>query len=217
MLMDMTIREFIAELASDSPAPGGGSVAALSGSLAAALVSMVVRLTVDMKGVPERDRRMMQDALEECNALLERLQEYVDKDTDAFNRVMQAYRMPKDTDEQKKQRSQAIQKALEGAAMNPLEVAWDCLKVLGCCRTAVAYGNPNALSDAGVACLLSYSGVVGALLNVAINLEGIKDEDFKHRIDLSKNRLLEEVDSLCKETMALANSKLDYKVYNTTG
>ena len=109
MLMEMTVREFIAELASNSPAPGGGSVAALSGSLAAALVCMVAQLTVNNAGMEEQRQMQMQQVLEQVSVLKQSLQEHVDEDTAAFTRVMEAYRLPKGTADEREQRSGAIQ------------------------------------------------------------------------------------------------------------
>lgn len=177
MLMDMTVKEFLTELASNSPAPGGGSVSAMAGSLSAALVSMVANLTTD-----NNDSGQNQDvdaALKRAADLMAVLEEAVDADTEAFNKVMDAYRLPKQTEEEKKKRSQAIQQALQGAALHPMKVARQCLDVLRLCSWAAAEGNPNALSDAGVAALLAQSGIRGALYNVEINLSSIKDQQFK--------------------------------------
>jgi formiminotetrahydrofolate cyclodeaminase len=200
MLMDMTVKEFIEELASNSPAPGGGSVAALSGSLAAALVSMVAQLTINMAGAPEQERERMRQALGQASGLMQSLGEHVDEDTAAFNRVMEAYRMPKDAPEWE-QRSRLIQQALQGAAEHPLQVAEECLRLLYCCREAVRYGNPNVLSDAGVAALMAHSGVMGALFNVAINLGSIKDPAFRERLQADKDRIMGAADGLRKEIM----------------
>ncbi|MGD0621757.1 MAG: cyclodeaminase/cyclohydrolase family protein [Thermacetogeniaceae bacterium] len=201
MLMDMTVKEFIEELASNSPAPGGGSVAALSGSLAAALVSMVAQLTINMAGVPEQERERMRQALGQASGLMQSLGEHVDEDTAAFNRVMEAYRMPKDAPDGWEQRSRSIQQALQGAAEHPLQVAEECLRLLYCCREAVRYGNPNALSDAGVAALMAHSGVMGALFNVVINLGSIKDPAFRERLQADKDRIMGAADGLRKEIM----------------
>ncbi len=187
MLMDMTVKGFLEELASDSPAPGGGSGAALAGSLAAALVSMVARLT----GAGAENAEMKQ-VLREATALLENLNNNVDQDTAAFNRVMQAYRMPKQTEPERQKRTAAIQEALKGAANHPMLVAGECLQVLRLCHKVVASGNPNALSDAGVASLMAYSGITGAMFNVAINLGGIKDPGFVMKAESERNRIMSE-------------------------
>ncbi len=203
----MTVREFIAELASNSPAPGGGSVAALSGSLAAALVCMVAQLTVNNAGMEEQRQMQMQQVLEQVSVLRQSLQEHVDEDTAAFTRVMEAYRLPKGTAAEREQRSGAIQQALQGAAIHPLKVAGECLSVLRYSCVVIEYGNSNALSDAGVAVLMAYSGVVGALLNVAINLRGIKDQDFCKSMDAEKASLLIEARELRDEAQNILNSR----------
>ncbi len=182
MLMEMTVQEFLSELASDSPAPGGGSVSALAGGLAAALLSMVANLTTDTR---EAER-----VLTEAGELRGSLEADVDADTAAFNRVMDAFRLPKGSDQDKEVRSQAIQQALQGAATHPLKVAQRCLQVLELCRWAVKSGNPNALSDAGVASLLAFSGIKGALYNVDINLQSIKDPEFKGEMVRKRDEIL---------------------------
>jgi len=203
----MTVREFITELASNSPAPGGGSVAALSGSLAAALVCMVAQLTINNAGVEEQRQMQMRQVLEQASVLMQSLQEHVDEDTASFTRVMEAYRLPKGTATEREQRSGAIQQALQGAAIHPLKVAGECLSVLRYSCVVIEYGNPNALSDAGVAVLMAYSGVVGALLNVAINLQGIKDQDFCKSMDAEKAGLLIEARDLRDEAQNILNSR----------
>ncbi len=194
MLMNMTVRDFLDELASGSPAPGGGSVSALAGSLASSLVAMVARLSGG-----ELENEDMGLVLREASALKESLGRHVDEDTGAFNRVMQAYRLPKSTADEKDKRSAAIQQALQGAADHPMLVARECLRVLQLCREVATYGNPNALSDAGAAALLAYSGVTGAMLNVAINLDSIKDDAYKVRAGDERDRIMADAASLYEE------------------
>lgn len=208
MLVDMTVNDFLKELASNSPAPGGGSVAALSGSLAAALVCMVAQLTINMAGAPEHRQKQMQQVLEQASGLQQSLSGHVDEDTAAFNQVMAAYHLPKGTPEEREQRSEAIQLALRGAAEHPLQVARECLRILHCCREAVQYGNPNALSDAGVGALMAHSGVMGALFNVAINLASIKDPEFRERLQADKDRMMREADGLRQEVMSALAARL---------
>jgi len=194
ILMNMTVRGFLDELASGSPAPGGGSVSALAGSLAASLVSMVARLSGG-----ELENEDMGRVLREASALKESLGRHVDEDTGAFNRVMEAYRLPKSTAAEKDRRFEAVQQALQGAADHPMLVARECLRVLQLCREVAIAGNPNALSDAGVAALLAYSGVTGAMLNVAINLDGIKDDAYKARAGDERDRIMADAASLYEE------------------
>ncbi|HBG23344.1 MAG TPA: methenyltetrahydrofolate cyclohydrolase [Peptococcaceae bacterium] len=201
MLMEMTVRDFLQELASDLPAPGGGSVSALAGALSAALVSMVAQLTPDQQPAQK-------DILGKAADLMAVLERDVDADTEAFNKVMDAYRLPKQTAAEKEKRSQVIQQALQGAALHPMKVARECLDVLRLCSWAAAEGNPNALSDAGVAALLAQSGVRGALYNVEINLSSIKDQQFKEGLTGEKEEILKESAQLQQEMDNILNNKL---------
>lgn len=177
MLTEKTIKEFLDELSSSSPAPGGGSAAALSGALGAALVSMICHLTIGKKGY-ENVSDEMNEVLKKSNALKEKFVLLIDKDTNAFNKVMAAYKMPKETDEKKEKRRNAIQDSLKNAANVPLDVMKQCVNVLSLTKIISEKGNKNAVSDSGVAALMSLAGLNSAALNVEINLSGIKDEKF---------------------------------------
>ena len=205
MLMEMKVTEFTRELASKSPAPGGGSVSALAGSLAAALVAMVARLTAT-----GADQEVMPHVLAEATALQASLQGHVDRDTDAFNRVMSAYRLPRQTQGEKQARSAAIQAALKGATDHPMQVAEECLRVLRLCREAAAAGNPNAISDAGVAALMAYSGITGAMFNVAVNLAGIKDQDYQEQAIGRRDRIMSEAAPLYSGIRVLLLEKMPH-------
>ena len=176
--IQMKVHDFLRELASGSPAPGGGSASALAGSMGAALVAMVARFTAGRSGDPELERQVEQK-LQESIRLQLLLQEDVDRDTAAYSRVLEAYRLPKQDEAQKKERSRAIQETLQEAARQPLQVARSSLEVLQLCPWAIERGNPNTWSDAAVAALLAQSGIEGSLANVSINLAGIKDIAFK--------------------------------------
>lgn len=207
MLTDLTVKGFIEELASDSPAPGGGSVSALAGSMGAALVSMVANLTVGKESIKVSEAEM-RDALHRAVELKERLSLMVDEDTAAFNRVMAAYKLPKGSEEEKQERSRAIQEALKQAALLPLEVARKCLAGMELSRTAVTLGNPNALSDAGVSMLMAHAGLQGAVYNIEINLGGIKDQAFIDEMAAEKERLLNEGKRLAGEVQSILEQKL---------
>ncbi len=174
---DKTIQEFLDELASTSPAPGGGSAAALAGALGGALVSMVCRLTVG--------RKNYQDVSAELEAILPRaeekrrvLLELMEADAAAYDHVIAAYKLPKETEEQKEARAAVIQEALKKAANVPFQIAAACAEVLDMVLPVAAKGNKNAESDAGAAALLAEAGLRGAVLNVEINLALIKDEGY---------------------------------------
>ncbi|MBC7223717.1 MAG: cyclodeaminase/cyclohydrolase family protein [Anaerolineae bacterium] len=185
MLVDKTVRTFLDELASSAPAPGGGSVAALSGALGAALVSMVCNLTLGKKRY-EAVQEEIAALLERSEALRHRLTELLDEDVRAYTAVSQAYKMPRETEEQKQARSEAIQQALKEATLVPLQVAEACVEVLDLCAPAAEKGNVNAVSDAGVAALAAETGLRSAALNVLINLGLIQDDAFvqEHRAKL---------------------------------
>lgn len=192
MLTDLSVEAFIDEVASSSPAPGGGSVAALAGALGAALVAMVARLTADKAGSGDE----AQVILGRAEKLLASLRERISEDTAAFNRVMDAYRLPKQTEEERQMRSKAIQEALLAAAQLPLSVAEGCLEVMRLCEWAVKHGNPNALSDAGVALQIARCGLIGALYNVAINIEGLKDAVQRELLAAKRKELLAEAERI---------------------
>lgn len=171
------IHGFLSELASSSPAPGGGSVAALSGACGAGLVSMVCNLTIGKEKYSKVEDEIKQ-VLRSSEKLRNDLIKLIDDDTNAFNDVMKAFKMPKETDEQKKRRSEAIQKGYKKAAMVPLKTAQICKQTLDVAEVVAEKGNTNSITDAGVAALMGQAGVHAASLNVKINLESIKDTSF---------------------------------------
>lgn len=177
MLIDQTISAFTDELASASPAPGGGSIAALAGTLGAALTSMVCRLTVGKKkyaDVKEEMETVLARA-EECRASLTAL---IDRDTEAFNCVMDAFGLPKESDEEKRARTEAIQHAMKEAVRVPLEVMHVCAELAQLTAAAEEKGNANSVTDAGVGALMIEAASRGAAFNVKINLGSITDKDF---------------------------------------
>lgn len=201
MLTELKIDQFLQELASSSPAPGGGSVAALSGSLGAALVAMVCRLTVDKPKYADVSEEL-RGILSEAEQLRQRLEDLVELDTEAFNGVMAAFRLPKETEDQRHQRSSAIQEATRRATEVPLEVLSVSARVLELSQVVAAKGNVNSVSDAGVAAEMARAGARGAALNVQINLGGLKDESFvadtQERMSVITNRIITLYNSLMK-------------------
>jgi formiminotetrahydrofolate cyclodeaminase len=188
-----SIQAFLDELASPSATPGGGSAAALAGAIGAALIGMVCNLTLGRPrfAAAEDDLRA---ALAEAEALRGQLAALAEADTGAFNQVMAAYRLPKDSGEQQAARQAAIQAALKQATQVPLETAIACAAALRLVGRIVAYINPNALSDAGTAALLAEAGLRGAQLNVAVNLAGIQDAGFVQEARQALARTLEGAD-----------------------
>lgn len=197
-LMALTARGFVDEVSSESPAPGGGSVAALAGSLCAALAAMVANLTVGKKGY-EAAWGEMSDLAEEAQAVKDALAAAVDEDTDAFNLLMEAMRLPKATAEQKAAREAAMQAGYKQAAAVPLRTAQACLAALKLALAAAEKGNANSASDAGVAALMARAGVEGAGLNVLINLGAITDDAFKASHRSAVEALLAEADAVNRQ------------------
>ncbi len=187
-LANMKINGFLSELASSSPAPGGGSVAALSGALGAALSSMVCNLTVGKeKYIDVQDE--IQDVLKKSEVLKKELTKLIDEDTNAFSDVIKAFKMPKETEEQKKKRSAAIQKGYKAAASVPLETAKTCEKILDVAQIVAEKGNQSSITDAAVSALMAKAGVESAILNVKINLGSIKDEEFVEKLSFELDEL----------------------------
>ncbi|MEL7633778.1 cyclodeaminase/cyclohydrolase family protein [Sporomusa sphaeroides] len=204
MLIQMKITDFLEELGSNSPAPGGGSISALAGALGGALTAMVCRLTVDNSKYAEVQSEI-QAILTEADRLSAQLTNCVDADTEAFNQVMAAYKLPKATDAEKAARSEAIQKAMQHAADLPLGVAECCLRVLAMSGRVLKIGNANAASDAAVAGLMAHAGLHGALYNVKINLGSIKDEKFVANTQTKVSAIIEEDKVLHQELLATAS------------
>jgi methenyltetrahydrofolate cyclohydrolase len=177
MLVDHTVRELLERVASGEPVPGGGSIAALCAALAAGLAEMVAHLTVGRLDDPALDREM-NDLIDRARALRSELTRAVDHDSEAYSKVMQAYRGPKSTDELKRLRTEAIQEALKEAARVPLAVAEMGVEILGLASIAVNKGNRNAVTDGLVGALMARSAVLAAIANVRINLQSIIDEGF---------------------------------------
>jgi glutamate formiminotransferase/formiminotetrahydrofolate cyclodeaminase len=200
-LMAMSVTKFVDEVSTESPAPGGGSVAALMGSLAAALATMVANLTVGKKGY-EAAWPALAELAEAGQTVKARLVRAVDEDTDAFNRVMDAMRLPKGTPEQNAARHRAIEDANKTAAEVPLQTARWCLEAIRLADGAARHGNRNSASDAGVAALAGRAGVEGAVLNVLINLGSIRDEAFKARCAAECAALTNDARTACDAVQA---------------
>ena len=182
-LKDLTIEEFAKVTASDAPAPGGGSVAAAAGSLAAALAEMVANLTIGKEKYAEAENEMRELA-EKGQAIREKLIADIQRDSSSFNLYMAALRMPKDTEEEKAARREAMQRGLKEAAVVPLSVEETASEIFPLAEAAVARGNANAVTDGLVSAMMARTAVLSALLNVKINLNSIKDEAF--RADMEK-------------------------------
>jgi len=202
MLTELTIKDFISKVISNDPVPGGGSVSALNGALAAALSAMVANLTVGRKKYAEVND-LMQELSTRFEKLSQKLIEDVDRDSDAYNRVFAAFKLPKETDEEKQLRSEAIQQETKYAAQVPMEVARAVYEVLPQIDAIAQKGNSNAVTDACVSMMCARTAILGALLNVRINLTSIKDEAFV-------NAMREEADTIEAHTILQEQALLDY-------
>ena len=194
-LIDMTCKGFAEETASESPAPGGGSISAYMGALGAALGTMVANLSSHKAGWDDRWEEFS-DWADRGQVLLRELLHLVDEDTEAFNRIMAVFAMPKGTDEEKAARSAALQEATLYATQVPLRTMKAAVKVFPIVQAMAEEGNPNSVSDAGVGALAARSAVLGACLNVKINAAGLKDR-------AAADALVAEAEALAAEAVRL--------------
>lgn len=200
-LKNLSVEEFVAVTASDAPAPGGGSVSALAASLGAALAEMVANLTIGKEKYADVDAEM-KDVAQQAAEIRKELVDAIQKDTESFTSYMTALKMPKETEEEKALRRQAMQAGLKEAALVPLAVAKTAVEIFPIAETVVKKGNSNAVTDGLVAAMMTRTAVIGALLNVKINLGSIKDEAFV--ADLAQ-----QVKQLEKQAIALEKQVLD--------
>lgn len=211
MFIDKSVKDYVVQVQSGEPTPGGGSVAALAGSLGAALTSMVGNLTFGKKayeGLDDKTKTEMEDAFNEVQKSVEKLNHIVDEDTKAFDGVMEAFKLPKETEEEKKARTEAIQEGYKKALEVPLECAEECYRVLELQNAFAHNGNINAITDIGVGALLAATGLEGAILNVKINLKSIKDEEYRKSIGEKVDKLLQEGSQLKEELMKIVYTRL---------
>ena len=207
MLVDLKVSEFVDRLGAGTPTPGGGSAAALAGTLAAALGGMVCELTLG-KPKYESVRPEMEKARDVLAGLKKDLLALVDRDSEAYDEVSKAMKLPKETPAEKAARQQSLGRASQFATEIPVKTAETCLAVLEQVRQVAQKGNPNAASDAGVAAHLAHTGVAGAVLNVRINLSGIPDKELAGRIETRVARIETEAARFLAETQAAVSSRL---------
>ena len=202
MLVNLKITEYLEKAAAGTAVPGGGSVAALNASLAAGLTEMVVNLTIGKKGY-DSVAEEMNDIAGKATALREKLTAAIDRDAEAYSEVMAAFKLPKATDQEKELRKQEIQKAFKHAALVPLEVAGQAVKIIDLAGRAVDSGNKNAVTDGVVAAMNARTAALAALYNVKINLGAIEDDEFVNKLTREINDLEQQAKS--KEEKILAN------------
>lgn len=204
-LRKLTVEGFINETASSSPAPGGGSIAALNAASSAALITMVANLTLGKEkyAAVEGD---MKEVAAKAGALKDDFLALIDEDSNAFDKIMAAFKLPKDTDEAKKARSAAIQDATKGAALVPFKVGQKANELFALAEEVITKGNQNAITDGAVAAMNARAAVRGAFLNVKINLGSIKDGLFVEDLQKKMAEIENEVDA--REKALLGKVKL---------
>lgn len=201
MLTELTVKGFLAETAGEAPVPGGGSISALNGAIAASLCQMVANLTIGKKKYADCEAEMKEIAAKAASIAQELVLD-VDRDSDAYDKVFTAFKLPKETDEEKAARSQAIQESTKYAAEVPMEVARRVYSLLDMIDAVVARGNQNAVTDGCVAMMCARCAIVGALFNVRINLTSLKDRDFAAKLSQEADKMEEEVNRREKNVIA---------------
>lgn len=197
MLVDLTVKDFLDKVAGSDPVPGGGSIAALNGAIASALAAMVANLTLGKKGY-ELHEELMGHIAKLALQQKETFVKDIDRDSEAYDAVFACFKMPKAMDEEKAARSAAIQEATKFAALVPMQVARNAYELMPLIMDVARLGNRNAVTDACVAMMSARSSVLGALMNVRINLGSLKDKEFVAKLS-------NEVDEL--ERLACAKEK----------
>ena len=202
-MKNMTVEQFAMQTASNEPVPGGGSISALAGALAAALTEMVAGLTIGKKKYAEVEEEMKK-AVAPMHEICEHLLDDIKRDSESFDLYMQALTLPKETEEEKAARTKAMQDGLKAAVAVPLSVAKRAYEVMPYAEVMVTKGNKTAVTDALVATLMARTAVLGALFNVKINLESIKDEAFVE--ETAKEVAVIEKNALAYEKKILAQA-----------
>ncbi len=204
---DSSLGEFLDRLASATPTPGGGSVSALAGALAAALARMVAGLARNKKGYESVQADLAQVEAKAA-AVQERLLSLVEKDAGAYERVVDAMHLPKGSDAEKASRIEAMQTAYREATLVPIETMEACTEALELAAVSLEKGNRGATTDAAVAVLLAEAGLRGAGLNAKINLASIRDDAFRNSTEAKMDRLLSHADEVGHRAMALAEGRI---------
>ncbi|AOY74775.1 cyclodeaminase/cyclohydrolase family protein [Clostridium formicaceticum] len=204
MLTDLTVKDFLQKTASNDPVPGGGSVAALSAATAAALTEMVANLTIGRKKYVEVEEEMKEVVKNVLQVRKELIQD-IDRDSDAYNEVMAAFKLPKETEEEVRSRKAAIEEATKKAALVPLSVAQKAFVMMEAVEKVVTKGNQNAVTDGAVAAMMTRTAVLSALYNVKINLGSIQDTGFVEEVSLKVREIETKIEALEKNILAHVN------------
>ncbi|MDY6854119.1 MAG: cyclodeaminase/cyclohydrolase family protein [Thermodesulfobacteriota bacterium] len=206
-MFDLSLKEFIDRLSSGSPTPGGGSVSALAGALSAALFSMVSRLTLGREKYRDvwQDMERLRDGADD---LAMQLLGWVEKDSEAYDQVITAYKLPKKDTCQKTKREKAIDQALKNAALVPMETLNTLDRLAGLIDEILEKANPNCITDIGVAAQLIQAGATGAAYNIRINLSGISDKGFSGRLETETRELLARISDTVRRSEEILKESL---------
>lgn len=210
-LVELEVLKFLAEVDSDSPAPGGGSVSALASSLGASLARMVAHLTFGKKkyeALDENVKKEFTSNFEELLKIKEELNALIDRDSEAYNTVMAAYKLPKETEEEKAARSAEIQKCLKFAIQTPFDIVVLSGKAISLLGKILENGNKNAITDIGVGTMLLMTGLEGGILNVKVNLSSITDAEYVEKINKEIYQIREEAEKEKDRIMKIVNEAL---------
>lgn len=208
-LVEMKLNDFTDEVSRESPAPGGGSIAALAGALGAALSSMVSNLTANKRGSEPVDG-ILNETAEKCQIIKVELLKAIDEDTNAFNSYMDARRLPNKSPEEKLLRKEAMQSGLKQAVQVPLNTAQKSLEAIKLALIVAELGNPNSITDVGVGAQMAYSGLVGGIYNVLINLKDIDDKDFVNTMHSACSLLKSEAEKYLSKIEEVVESKIKF-------
>jgi len=208
MLIEMKLDDFVAELASSSPAPGGGTIAAVTGSFAAGLAEMVCNLTIGNPKYADA-QPFLPDVATKLKTIRLALLRLADEDTDAFHQLMEAYRMPKETLEEREARSLSIETAALWATKVPMKTAEYSAEILELLPEVITYGNVNAISDCGVAMESAHTAGLGALMNVSINLKTLKEKHRQEMLNQEKELLERRLGKAYKNVVGVFGLKWD--------
>lgn len=201
-LQDLSLKQFLEKTASNEPVPGGGSISALNGAIASSLAQMLAGLTIGRKNYVEVED-LMKEYMPKFETYRTHFLDDIDRDSEAYNLVMNAYKMPKESDEEKTVRNEKIQEATKVASLVPMEIAERAFEMLCFIAETTRKGNKNAITDGCVAMMTCRTAVLGALLNVRINLGGLKDADFV-------KEMAEKCDRIERETIAKEKEITDW-------
>ncbi|HBV89068.1 cyclodeaminase/cyclohydrolase family protein [Desulfosporosinus sp.] len=206
-IWEWSTEEFLTVSASSSPTPGGGSVSAYVGALAASMTCMVANLTIGKEKYKEVEPEA-KEILAEAETVLNNLKTGLSQDIAEFSNFMDVLKLPKGTDEEKAARAAKMQEVLVSATDTPLGISQNCFRVLQLAQKLAPIGNKGAISDVGVSAYLAESALKSAMLSVDINLPGIKDEAYQERVKAERARLFEQAAIICAETVAVVQSRM---------